>query len=243
MLDHAAADPAHGAGDLDRAEERRRRSPAERQGDARALARPRRAARPRPARSAGRAPGPRCRRRSIASRMRLLSPADAAEHRVAGVAEHDDARSARRRPCAPPRRSARASRTWNASRSDQARSASSSASRSASARSPSVTTIAAQPPSATSSQGCIGKFEACSTRGSASMARARSNQTFIGPCAVRNCSWCEISGILRHAVTGVSLAARRCGSAARSRSRRCRRDRAAACGGRRSPSLHLDHRA
>ncbi len=38
------------------------------------------------------------------------------------------------------------------------------------------------------------------------MARARSNQAFIGPCEVRNCSWCESSGILRHAVTGVDLA-------------------------------------
>ena len=63
--------------------------------------------------------------------------------------------------------------------------------------SPSVTTTAAQPPSPTSSQGCIGNGAACSTRGSDSMARARSNHAFIGPCAVRNFSWCVTSGILR----------------------------------------------
>ena len=75
--------------------------------------------------------------------------------------------------------------------------------------SPSVTTMVAQPPSATSSQGCIGKFEACRhARVRASMARARSNHIFIGPFAVRNCSWCESSGSLRHAVTGIGLVPR-----------------------------------
>ena len=79
----------------------------------------------------------------------------AAEHRVAGVAEHHDA-SLRRIGHAHRLVDGHGLRTWKASRSDQARSASSSARRSASARSPSVTTIVAQPPSATSSQGCIG---------------------------------------------------------------------------------------
>ena len=52
---------------------------------------------------------------------------------------------------------ATASFTMNASRMDHARSADSSASFSASAWSLSVTTTVAQPPSSTSSQGCIGQ--------------------------------------------------------------------------------------
>ena len=92
----------------------------------------------------------------------------------------------------------------NASRKSQARAASSPASRSASSRSPSVTTAQAQPPSGMSSHGCMGKVEAEATPGRRSIARARSNQVFIGPAAVRNCSWWVMSGIFRHAIVGWS---------------------------------------
>jgi len=102
------------------------------------------------------------RSRRIAARIRLLSPA-APPNTVSPVSLSTTTPRSAASAIRTASSTATASRSWNASRSDQARSASSSASVSASLRSPSVTVIAAYPPSATSTQGCIGKVGAAST--------------------------------------------------------------------------------
>ena len=43
------------------------------------------------------------------------------------------------------------------------------------------------------------------------------NHSFIGPCAVKYCSWCVIMGILRHATVGL-MSPERCRRARRVRS-------------------------